>query len=232
MEVSRLMKWFRFRSPLSGDIPVDTRRVNLTELGHSSETLTSRIDWPDTYRSLDPTFATGHLDEDAVIGHVLAMVDAVAPYADEFTADALNGWLNAHLPGWSTRTDYETNRRLDVQRTLIAEITQNYAVVTARISHQRALVAELEAVIRAADQVLAGHADTLFDPAGAERSAEPPSVSPLPLPDLSSFGHPNLIAPPGGPAVADPTAPQGISIVPTKGVPDVHHVSDTEGEVA
>jgi hypothetical protein len=225
------MKWFRLKAPLPRQVPVDTRRVNLTELGQSPETLTSRIAWPDTYRSLDPAFATCPVDEDAVAEETLALIGAVAPYVDEFTADVLNGWLDVHLPGWSSRTDYETNRRLDVQRTLIAEITQNYAVVAARINHQRVTVAELEAVVRAADRVLAGHAETMADPADTEPLVGPPAVTPLTLPDRAGFGHPDLLASTVAPEASTPSVSQGFSIVPST-TRDAHPGIDIEGEVA
>jgi hypothetical protein len=225
------MKLPRFRISPPQQIPVDTRRVNLTDLGHSPETLTSRIDWPDAYRPLDPAFATPPVDEDAIVDETFAFVGAVAPFVDEFTADALNGWLDEHLPGWSSRTDYETNRRLDVQRTLIAEITQNYAVVAARLNDQRARVAELEAVVKGADRVLAGHAETMTDPADSQPFAGRSGVTPFTLPDPAAFGHPDLLAPQVPQEASSPIATQGISIVPST-AGDARPGIDTEGEVA
>src|SRR6185369_2413406 len=121
------MSIFRRKRPVE-PVPVDTRRVNLTELGQSRDTLSSRIDWPDLLRPLDIVFATTPVDADPVVEETAGLIDSAAPLVDEFTADALNGWLDEHLPGWRGHTDYEAQRRMDVQRTLIAEITQNYAV--------------------------------------------------------------------------------------------------------
>lgn len=220
------MKLFARKTP-ADPVTVDTRRVNLTDLGQSRDTLSSRIDWPDLLRPLDPVFATASVDEDPVVPETLALIDSSAALVDEFTADALNGWLDEHLPGWRARTDHEMHRRMDVQRTLIAEITQNYAFVAARIGHQREMVADLVAVVKAADRVLAGLADSLGDPP-ARPFAEPTKVAPLALPDLRGFGHPDLSGPAAAPATA---GPQHFSIVhddPTAGPEG----EDTRGEVA
>jgi len=225
------MKLIRRKSPLE-PVSVDTRWVNLTELGQSRDTLSSRIDWPDLLRPLDPVFATQPVNEDPVVAEASALIDSAAPLVDEFTADALNGWLDEHLPGWRSCTDFETKRRMDVQRTLIAEITQNFALVAARIGHQRELVAELDAVVKAADRVLAGLADSPTDPAGRP-AAEPTVVAPLPLPDRAGFGHPDL-SDPDAPTATRPTTagPQHFSIVPENTDTEVPGGHDTEGEVA
>lgn len=224
------MKLFRRKAP-QHHIPVDTRRVNLTELGQSHHTLSSRIDWPDTYRPLDPIFAVTPVDDDPVIPETFRLADSAAPYVDEFTADALNGWLDEHLPGWSSRTDYEMRRRLDVQRTLIAEITQNYALLAARIGHQRAVVQQLDAVVDAADRVLAGLADSLGDPAD-QTAASPTAAAPLALPALAAFGHPDLAGPGWDPAHDFARQPQSFSIVHQNPGGDGEDGADTEGEVA
>lgn len=175
-------------------VPMDTRRVNLTELGQSSDTLSSRIDWPDLLRPLDVLFATAPVDADPVVDETAGLIDSAAPLVDEFTADSLNGWLDEHLPGWRAHTDYEAKRRMDVQRTLIAEITQNYAVVAARIGYQRNVVAQLDAVVESADRILAGLVDTPADPADAQ-TAPQSAVAPMTLPNHNAFGHPDLSAP-------------------------------------
>lgn len=210
---------------------MDTRRVNLTELGESQETLSSRIEWPDQYRPLDPVFAVLPVDEDPVVEQTLALVDATAAYVDEFTADALHGWLDEHLPGWASRTDFEMLRRMDVQRTLIAEITQNYALVAARITHQREEIAELAAVVRDADRVLAGQAHHIPDPADQPASS-PTAVIPLALPDFGGFGHPDLSVPAGSYVAPHlvPAASSGDRPATHRARP--HAGPEAEGEVA
>lgn len=210
-------------------MPADTRRVNLAELGQSEQTLSSRIDWPDQYRPLDPVFAVPAVDDDPVVAETMALVETLAPLVDEYSADALNAWLDEHLPGWAARTDFETLRRLDVQRTLIAELTQNYAVIAARLTAQRALVAELESVVASADRVLAGPTDVLADPA-QPAGAVPVAAAPLKLPDRLAFGHPALANPgaeqrPPGPDAA------GVAHLHAQPVKSAARV-DTEGEVA
>ncbi|EHB48688.1 hypothetical protein MycrhDRAFT_5529 [Mycolicibacterium rhodesiae JS60] len=225
------MKMFRRKTPAE-PVSFDTRRVNLTQLGQSRDTLSSRIDWPDLLRPLDAVFATKPVDEDPVVAETSGLIESAAPLVDEFTADALNGWLEEHLPGWHAHTDYEAQRRMDVQRTLIAEITQNYAMVAARIHHQRDAVAQLDAVVHAADHVLAGLADSPADPAASRPPVAQAAVRPLALPDRTAFGHPDL---------SDPTLParaatsgrgQHFSVVGENAASDVPNDAETEGEVA
>lgn len=225
------MKMFH-RKTATEPVSVDTRRVNLTELGQSRDTLSSRIDWPDLLRPLDAVFATKPVDEDPVVAETSGLINAAAALVDEFTADALNGWLEEHLPGWRSHTGYEAQRRMDVQRTLIAEITQNYAVVAARIHHQRGVVAQLDAVVHAADGVLAGLADSPADPAASRQPAAQPAVDPLVLPDRTAFGHPDLSDPTLTRGAATPVRAQHFSVVSENTPTDRPDGAETEGEVA
>ncbi|SEH53405.1 hypothetical protein SAMN04489835_1097 [Mycolicibacterium rutilum] len=193
--------WFRRRTP-EPQVPLDTRKVNLSDVGQSHDTLSMRIERPDQYRPLDPVMAVDAADEATTATETLNLVEAAAPVVDEFIADVLNGWLDEHLPGWHARTDAETLRRLDLQRVLIAEITQNYALVNVRLVHQRRRVAALQDVVDRADAVLSG------------TGAPPPvDAGPGALPDPAAFGHPDLSAPVRTPGlmVVPSTPEQGVA---------------------
>ncbi len=185
-----------------------TRRVDLDQAADLTNPLSSHLTQPDRYSAVEPAFATSSAADTPIGASVDAQIAAVAPFVDEYTADALSAWLDQHLPGWAAHTDQETLERLATQRRIIAQNLHAVVTATTQLAITRTAILKAEYMVTDSDAILLGHIDHYPHREFPTPVSVQQGVTPMPLP--TQFAHPQFDSPsakPAKPAATEPDDP-------------------------